>query len=205
MIYELCAILNAQLDESDTDSEIEKISEMLTGGGAEITATSKWGRRKLAYEINKKTEGFYIVIFFTLANPGDTLKNLEKACGYNDNVMRVMITKLPTQKQGREVKPFIPDPGYMAEFSMKLTAQGPRRRHDAGRGGSRYGARPSSEPSRPPEESAGENKEQTAAASTTEPKPAAAVSTPEPEPAATVSTTEPEPATETTKPAETEA
>ncbi len=62
--YESIFVLDPDVDDAQVDVELEKIREYITGGQGEITEIQKWGRRKLAYEINKKREGIYTLIRF---------------------------------------------------------------------------------------------------------------------------------------------
>lgn len=134
MIHEACVILNAQLTEEETTTQVEKLKQMLVSSGAEVLQVALWGRRKLAYEINKASEGYYVVIFFKLAKGGAALANFSRSCGYDDNVLRVMIIKSPEKLKKTEIKPLVPGPGYLADFSMKLRAMPPRRRSYYGDG-----------------------------------------------------------------------
>lgn len=132
--YEACVILNAQLNDAQITGLIDKMQESLTTGGATIKEVSKWGKRKLAYEINKMHEGYYVVFYFDLAKAGDTLTNFQRLCKYDENIMREMIINVPVKKKGREIRQIVPTPGWLAEFSMKLRPSAPRRRSDFHRG-----------------------------------------------------------------------
>ena len=126
--YEACVILNAQLTEADTEALIEKLGNQLASGGAKIKETAKWGKRKLAYEIGKAHDGYYVVYYFDLEKAADTLTNFQRVCKYDDNVLREMIVNVPAKKKKLEVRQLVPSPGWLAEFSMKLRPHHPRRR-----------------------------------------------------------------------------
>lgn len=132
--YEACVILNAQLTDAQHSALIDKMKDTLTAGGAQIKEISKWGKRKLAYEINKAYEGYYVVFYFDLEKAGDTLTNFQRLCKYDENVYREMIINVPVKKKGREIRQIVPTPGWLAEFSMKLRPSAPRRRSDFHRG-----------------------------------------------------------------------
>jgi len=132
--YEMCVILNAQLPDTGIDAFIDKAKGILDAGGAKILEVSRWGKRHLAYEIDKATDGFYVIFYFNLERPGDTLKNLERLCKYDDNVLREVIFNVPTKKKKQEIKQIVPSPGWMSEFSMRLRPHTPRRREGYGRG-----------------------------------------------------------------------
>lgn len=137
MLYESCVILNAQLSEEDRTAQIEKLTEALTSNGAEVTNVALWGRRILANPINKLSDGFYVIIHFRPENPAVALKALDKSYRFEDNVLRVMTIKVPEMKKGVAITPMVPAPGQLADFTMKLRPQAPRRRPggDMRRGG----------------------------------------------------------------------
>lgn len=62
--YELLLILSASNEEGDKDALIEKVSKLLEAKGAKIANVDKWGNKKLAYPINFKTDGYYVLINF---------------------------------------------------------------------------------------------------------------------------------------------
>lgn len=127
--YEACVIVNAQIPEERVDGLIEKLSGVLTGGGANVSRTVKWGRRRLAHAIDKATEGGYVLFFFELPKTSPALFDaFDKACRYDENILRMMTVSLPVRKHGRDVTPIVPEPGWLAEFNMKLRPVGPRRR-----------------------------------------------------------------------------
>jgi small subunit ribosomal protein S6 len=138
-IYESCVILSPKLADPEIDATVDKLKDILVAGGAEIREVARWGRRKLAYLIEKFEDGFYVVLFYKLDKAGQTLVNFDRACKYDDNILRSMTLKLEEKKKGQPIKPLVPSPGYLAEFSMKLRPHAPRRRPDGDRG--RYGDR----------------------------------------------------------------
>lgn len=138
-IYESCLILSAQVPDSDIDALVEKLQKPLTDGGAEIRKTCRWGRRRLAYPINKQADGFYVVLFYDMKTPGEAIATFERNCRYSDNVLRVATIKVPKKIHGEEIKLLEPEPGYAADFNMA-----PRPRHARRREGEAFdrGRRP---------------------------------------------------------------
>src|SRR5687768_11393713 len=67
--YELMIIFDADLDDQAIQDQADKVRQQVEGRGGRIAKTDRWGRRRLAYEINHKSEGFYIV-FELLAEGG---------------------------------------------------------------------------------------------------------------------------------------
>ena len=72
--YELMLILDSELDERSVETTVEKLLHVIPAEGGTVDNVDIWGRRRFAYEIQKKSEGYYVVVDFT-ANP-DTTKNL---------------------------------------------------------------------------------------------------------------------------------
>ena len=86
--YETVFILDPGLDENQVSEEVEKTSTLITAHGGTILEVQRWGRKRLAYEINKKRDGVYTMIKHE--STGETVKELERRLRLNDSVMRVM-------------------------------------------------------------------------------------------------------------------
>ena len=65
--YELALVLNAKLEDDARTAELEKVKELITRFGGTITNVDEWGKKRLAYEIQKMREGFYYFIQFDAA------------------------------------------------------------------------------------------------------------------------------------------
>ena len=86
--YELMFIIDPVLDDEKKDAVIETVKGIIAASG-EVAETDVWGLKKLAYPIQKKTEGYYVVMQFT-ATP-DLPKELDRRLRISDNVMRHII------------------------------------------------------------------------------------------------------------------
>ena len=71
--YELMVILDPEIDERTVAPSLERFLNVIRNDGGTIEKVDVWGRRRLAYEINKKAEGIYAVVDFT-ANPDATIE-----------------------------------------------------------------------------------------------------------------------------------
>lgn len=89
--YELMLILDSELDERSVESTVEKLLHVIPTEGGTVDNVDIWGRRRFAYEIQKKSEGYYVVIDFT-ATP-DTTKELDRQLGINETVVRTKIVR----------------------------------------------------------------------------------------------------------------
>lgn len=86
--YEVMFIIDPALEEAKKEATVEKVQGIIAADG-EVQKVDTWGMRKLAYPIQKKNEGYYVVIEFK-ANP--TLpKELDRRMRISDNIMRHLI------------------------------------------------------------------------------------------------------------------
>lgn len=91
-IYESTFIVNAALDDAQIDVVIEKVKDIIVKNGGEIRSTEKWGRKRLAYTIEKKNNGFYAFLEFKA--PADLLLKLERHFHLEDQVIRHLTIQL---------------------------------------------------------------------------------------------------------------
>ncbi|NMM62051.1 30S ribosomal protein S6 [Clostridium sp. P21] len=89
--YETIFILHPSLDEEAVKANVEKFKGVIENGGGVIDNVDAWGKRKLAYEINKIGEGNYTLINFS-ANP-ELPKELDRVFRISDAVIRHIIVK----------------------------------------------------------------------------------------------------------------
>lgn len=87
--YETMIIFESTLTEEQFKGEVEKIQQFIKDNKGEVTEVDEWGKRKLAYEINKKNEGYYVVVYFELDN--NKLKELERYYRLNENIIRFIV------------------------------------------------------------------------------------------------------------------
>ena len=86
--YEVMFIIDPALEDEKKDATIETVKSIIAADGT-ATNADVWGMRKLAYPINKKNEGYYVVVDFE-ANP-ELPKELDRRLRISDNVMRHII------------------------------------------------------------------------------------------------------------------
>ena len=89
--YELMLILDPEMDERSVSTTVEKLLKVVPADGGTIDNVDVWGRRRFAYEINKKSEGFYVVVDLS-AQPA-TVKELDRQLGLNESVLRAKILR----------------------------------------------------------------------------------------------------------------
>ena len=89
--YETLLIASSDFEKKDVTALTEKIEQVLGRSGAKLGKVTEWGRKRLAYEINKATEGFYIL--FEFEGGGDVVAKLGDFLKLQENVMRAMTTR----------------------------------------------------------------------------------------------------------------
>ena len=94
--YELMVILNPEVEDRAVEPSLSKFLEIVTNAGGTIDNLDIWGRRRLAYENQKKSEGIYAVVNFT-ASP-ETAAELDRVLNLNESVMRTKIIRPEDQK-----------------------------------------------------------------------------------------------------------
>ena len=99
--YELIYIIDTAVEETARKELIEKFNGIITANGGEVVKVEEWGKRRLAYAIDYKTEGYYVYVGFNGAS--ELPKELSRNFGINENVIRSQIVKLLEKKSS--VKP----------------------------------------------------------------------------------------------------
>lgn len=88
--YELFCIAHPDLDENAFKAIVEKVSGWVTEAGGSVDKVDVWGRRRMAYLINKQREGQYVLLHLSLA-PAATAQ-LERNIRFQESIMRSMLT-----------------------------------------------------------------------------------------------------------------
>jgi small subunit ribosomal protein S6 len=89
--YEMMIILDPSLEERTVQPSLEQFLKVVTSAGGAVDKVDVWGRRRLSYEIAKKSEGIYTVINLT-AEPG-TVKELDRQLNLNEAILRTKILR----------------------------------------------------------------------------------------------------------------
>ncbi len=91
--YEILLLLDPDLAEEPQAEVVTRVRELIEKGGGTFTRHDVWGKRKLAYEINKKGDGNYHLLLFS--SPPETLDEISRVLKIDDNVMRHLATRRP--------------------------------------------------------------------------------------------------------------
>ena len=86
--YESVVIINAALEDDQIETTLTRIQETLSANGAELADLDKWGRKRLAYPIQKSKSGFYAI--FRFAAPSEAISELERIYRLDENIVRYL-------------------------------------------------------------------------------------------------------------------
>ena len=120
--YETMLITSAALDEEASSALIGKFKSLIEANGT-IDSIDEWGKRRLAYPINYKTEGWYVLVTFKA--PADLPRELERNLEIYDDVLRYLVVKLEVKRSN--VKPRAPKaaPAVEAPVEAAETVEAP--------------------------------------------------------------------------------
>ena len=88
--YEGVFIFKSNMEDENRNKLFDRLKGVIEGNGT-ITNIDEWGTRKLAYEINDLTEGYYFIVNFETTP--ETVQELDRICKISDNIMRHMIIR----------------------------------------------------------------------------------------------------------------
>ena len=86
--YETTFILEPGLDENRVNEEVEKVSSWIKDLYGEVLEVQRWGKRRLAYEINRKRDGIYTMVLYQ--GEGPLVREVERRLRLNESVMRTL-------------------------------------------------------------------------------------------------------------------
>ena len=104
--YEVMYVIDAALEDSARIELIDRFSDLVKKNGGEIDRVDEWGKRRLAYAINYKTEGYYVLMYITA--PADLPRELERNFRIADAVLRSLVIRFegPIPAKREPLKPF---------------------------------------------------------------------------------------------------
>lgn len=122
-LYEKVMILDPGLDEKRVEDIVQNVRDIITRHGGDVLKIEDWGVRKLAYELNKRQKGHYILILFK--SPPSVISELERHTKVTEQIVKIMVVKLkkkrhieavmaslkPERTQSEETAPSTPSQG----------------------------------------------------------------------------------------------
>ena len=98
--YELMVIIDGGIDDNAAQQQVKSISATIASVGGSVHGNPDWwGKRRLAYPINKKEDGYYVV--YNVLAPGGALDEVERTLRIADNVVRHKLLRLPDHEAQR--------------------------------------------------------------------------------------------------------
>ncbi len=97
--YELMVIIDGGLDENAVEPTVRRVQEQIAARDGEVQSTDRWGKRRFAYEINVRLEGYYVV--FEFRGEGEGLDALERQFRLADDIVRHKLIRLPDGEAAR--------------------------------------------------------------------------------------------------------
>ncbi|MDP1819431.1 MAG: 30S ribosomal protein S6 [Acidimicrobiales bacterium] len=97
--YELMVIFDSGLDDQVIDDQVKSVAAQVVARGGAVATTDRWGRRRFAYEIDHKQEGYYVV--WEITGDGADLEALERSLRLADEVVRHKLVRLPDREAAR--------------------------------------------------------------------------------------------------------
>ena len=99
--YEMMYIIDAALEDAPRKELIEKVSAQIAANGGVVEKVDEWGKRRLAYAINYKTEGYYVLVNFSAES--EVPHEMERLLQINEQVLRYLVIRL--EEKHTSVKP----------------------------------------------------------------------------------------------------
>ena len=97
--YEVMIIFEASLEEDDIRAGIDRATELITSKGGTPGRVERWGKRRFAYELKHRTEGYYVLIEATA--PPEAMAELDRMLHLADEVIRHKVIRIPDKVAGR--------------------------------------------------------------------------------------------------------
>ena len=97
--YELMIMFDNDSDDASIQGMLGRVHDLVQGGGGRVATLDRWGRRRLAYEINKKHEAYYVVL--EILTEATNLDEVERVLRIADGVVRHKLLRLPDKEAAR--------------------------------------------------------------------------------------------------------
>ena len=124
--YEVVYIIDPAVEDEARKALINRFNELITGNGGTVDKVEEWGKKRLAYAINYKTEGYYVLVNFQAE--ADLPKELERNLQISDSVIRYQVIKQIERKVGikpRVVRPAAAPVAPAAEAPVAIAPEAP--------------------------------------------------------------------------------
>ena len=112
-VYETAVLINAGLEDNQIELILNRIKETISNNGGEIREIENWGRKRLAYVVQKNKLGYYTI--FRFDSPPDLISKLERFYQLDENIVRYLTIKLSSDALEQIEKDKIEEPKIIAE------------------------------------------------------------------------------------------
>ena len=113
--YEVILVANANQTDEEANQIFGSFKEIIANAGGEVKFESDWGRRRLAYAINKVTHGIYRIFF--IEGNGDVVRELERQVSYSDDIIKAFVTTVDDlEKEYNDFEALKADPSKNAKI-----------------------------------------------------------------------------------------
>ena len=119
--YEVVYIIDPAVEDEARKALIAKFNDLITGNGGSVDKVEEWGKRRLAYAIDYKTEGYYVLVNFQAE--AELPKELERNLQISDSVIRYQVIKLIERKVGIKPRAVRPAPAAAAPAAEAPAAE----------------------------------------------------------------------------------
>ena len=123
--YEVMYVIDAALEDSARVELINRFSDLVKKNGGEIDRVDEWGKRRLAYAINYKTEGYYVLMY--IKAPSELPRELERNMQINDSVLRYLVIRYEGEVPAKRepLKPYVARESVEAAPAVEAVAEAP--------------------------------------------------------------------------------
>lgn len=118
--YELMYIIDVALEEAPRNELIERISTLITGNGGEVEKIDEWGKRRLAYPINYKNEGYYVLVNFSASS--ELPREIERVLQISEDILRYLIVRLEQKRTSVKPRPVQARPAFARPYGQPADA-----------------------------------------------------------------------------------
>jgi len=101
--YELIYVIDTAMEETARNELIARFNGMIEQDGGKVEKVEEWGKRRLAYAINYKTEGYYVLVNFT-AN-AELPREIERVMQINESILRYLTVKVEEKRSNVKPRP----------------------------------------------------------------------------------------------------
>ena len=118
--YEVMYVIDAALEDSARVELIDRFSDLVKKNGGEIDRVDEWGKRRLAYAINYKTEGYYVLMY--IKAPSELPKELERNFQISDKILRSLVIRYEGEVPAKRepLKPYVAREAAPAEEAVPV-------------------------------------------------------------------------------------